>query len=375
MRTLVGVNDPQAVKKWSTLMAVAINKTSYWAQRYIGEGKKSRTPVQRIDDLQSGAGDEVLVDLLMPINMEPVIADDTLDGNEAPLRYYTDRLRIDQVRGGVNLGSRMTKKRTLRDLRADAKQASADWWARLMDELLFIYASGTLGSGEGFVWKSNSKMFDVNPLTAPDAMHQMYGGSATSLASITAADGFSLRLIDKAVSKAETMGGDGTDELSMVPVRIDGGEHYIALMHTWQADRLRSEAGEGKWLDIQKAAAAAHGSKNPIFTGAMGLHNNVVLQKHRNVIRDKTAGAGGNLPWARSLFMGAQGLMVAYGDTESGTRYQWTEEAKDHGNYVAIGTHAILGAKKATYKSKDGGVQRDFGLFAMDTYCVDPNAA
>ncbi|MNS84015.1 hypothetical protein D3C71_1593710 [compost metagenome] len=106
----------------------------------------------------------------------------------------------------------------------------------------------------------------------------------------------------------------------------------------------------------------------------MGLYNNVVLQKHRNVIRDKTAGAGGNLPWARALFMGSQGLMVAYGDTESSTRYQWTEEKKDHNNYVAIGTHAILGAKKATYESKDGGVKRDFGIFAMDTYCADPNA-
>jgi hypothetical protein len=29
------------------------------------------------------------------------------------------------------------------------------------------------------------------------------------------------------VAKAETMGGDGTDELSMIPVSIEGGSHYI----------------------------------------------------------------------------------------------------------------------------------------------------
>ncbi|GHC72659.1 hypothetical protein GCM10007320_08680 [Pseudorhodoferax aquiterrae] len=374
MRTLVGVGDPQAVKKWASLMAVAINKASYWAKKFVGEGKDARLPIQRIDDLESGAGDEVTVDLLMPLNMEPIIGDETLDGKEAPLKYFTDRMRIDQVRGGADLGSRMTKKRTLRNLRQDAKRAATDWWKRLMDELYFIYLSGSRGTGGGFVWSANNPFFAVNPLTAPDSMHQMYGGAATSRATITSGDTMKLRLIDKAVAKAETMGGDGSEELSMIPVSIDGGDHYIALMHTFQADSLRQDAGTGGWLDIQKAAAAAEGARNPIFTGAMGLYNDVVLHKHRNVIRFNDGGAGGNLPVARALFLGSQGALVAYGDNETGTRYRWTEVEKDHGNSVAIGTHAIMGVKKATYKSKDGNTQRDFGVVAMDTYCADPNA-
>lgn len=374
MRTLVGVNDPQAVKKWSTAMATAINKTSYFARKFIGEGKDSRLPIQRIDDLERGAGDEVTVDLLMPMSMEPIVGDDTLEGKEQPLKYFTDRLRIDQVRGGADLGSRMTKKRTLRNIRQDAKRAATDWWKRLMDEMLFIYLSGSRGAGNGFVWSANNPFFQINPLTAPDAMHQMFGGAATSKASMVAGDAMSLRLIDKAVAKAETMGGDATDELSMVPISIQGGEHYVHLMHTFQADKLRQDTNPGGWLDIQKAAAAAEGAKNPIFTGAMGLHNNVILHKHRNVIRFKDYGAGANVPAARSLFLGAQAGMLAYGDNESGTRYKWTEVEKDHENSVAIGTHAIMGAKKSTYKSKDGGTVRDFGVIAIDTSCEDPNA-
>jgi len=374
MRTLIGVNDPQAVKKWASLMAVAINKASYWAKKFVGEGKDARLPIQRIDDLESGAGDEVTVDLLMPMNMEPLIGDETLDGKEQPLKYFTDRLRIDQVRGGADLGSRMTKKRSLRNLRQDAKRVSTDWWKRLQDELYFIYMSGSRGTGGGFVWSATNPIFAINPLTAPDSMHQMYGGAATSKASLVATDVFSLRLIDKAVAKSETMGGDGTDELSMIPVSIEGGDHYIALMHTYQADSLRKETGTNGWMDIQKAAAAAEGNKNPIFTGAMGMYNDVVLHKHRNVIRFSDYGAGVNLPAARALFLGAQAAMVAYGDNETGTRYRWTEETKDHGNSVAIGTHAIMGVKKTTYKSKDGQTVRDFGVVAMDTYAADPNA-
>jgi len=374
MRTLIGVNDPQAVKKWASLMAVAINKASYWAKKFVGEGKDARLPIQRIDDLESGAGDEVTVDLLMPMNMEPLIGDETLDGKEQPLKYFTDRLRIDQVRGGADLGSRMTKKRTLRNLRQDAKRVSTDWWKRLQDELYFIYMSGSRGTGGGYVWSATNPIFQINPLTAPDSMHQMYGGVATSKASLVATDVFDLRLIDKAVAKAETMGGDGTDELSMIPVSIDGGDHYIALMHTYQADALRKSTTTNGWMDIQKAATAAEGAKNPIFTGAMGMYNDVVLHKHRNVIRFGDFGAGANLPAARALFLGSQAAMVAYGDNETGTRYRWTEETKDHGNSVAIGTHAIMGVKKTTYKSKDGNVIRDFGVIAMDTACIDPNA-
>lgn len=41
---------------------------------------------------------------------------------------------------------------------------------------------------------------------------------------------------------------------------------------------------------------------------------------------------------------------------------------------MAIGTHAIMGVKKVTYKSRDGQTVRDFGVIAMDTAAVDPNA-
>ena len=373
MRTMIGVNDPQAVKRWSTALGVAVNKASYFARKMMGMGKDSRLPIQRMDELESDAGDEVTYDLLMPMNMEPIVGDETLDGKEQPLKYYTDKMRIDQVRGGVDLGSRMTRKRTLRNIRTDAKRVSTDWWKRLYDELFFIYLSGSRGTQTGYIWPTGSAFFNVNALTAPDAQHQMYGGTATSKASITTSDGFDLRLIDKAVAKAETMGGDGSDDISMLPCEIDGGEHYVALMHTFQFDALKSLTATGQWLDIQKAAAAAQGQKNPIFQGAEGMYADVILHKHRNVIGFSDYGAGTNLPARRALFMGAQAAAISFGSPGTGLRFDWTEEVKDHGNSVKIGTNSIMGVKKVTYKSKDGTVSRDFGVMALDTYAKDPN--
>lgn len=372
METKFGVNDPQEVKKWGTDLAVAINRESYFSQKMASENPRARVPIQIINDLEKDAGLEVTVDLLMPMSMEPVVQG-KLEGRGAPLKYFTDKLRIDQVRGAVGAGDRVTSKATLRNLREDAKTVMKDWWARLQDELFFIYLSGGFGNygGAGYVWSPTNKMFGVNPVTAPDSQHQMFGGAATSQATIDASCGFDLRLIDRAVAKAETMGGDATDELSMVPVNVDGKKVYVVLMHTFQYDAMKANPNVGQWLDIQKAAAAAEGSGAPIFKNSGGMYADCVIHKHRNVMRFNTWG-GGAVKGARALFLASQAGELAYGSSGGlGTRYKWTEVMTDHENQVEIGTNCIMGVKKATYKSKDGQTVRDFGAFALDTYCAD----
>lgn len=370
--TKFGVNDPQEVKKWGTDLAVAINREAYFASTMMSESKRARTPIQVRTELEKDAGLEVTVDLLMPMSQEPVVQE-KLEGRGQALKYFTDKLRIDQVRGAVSAGDRVTSKATLRNLREDAKTVMKDWWSRLHDELFFIYLSGVQpGVTAGMLWSSTNKMFNVNAVTAPDALHQMYGGNATAKGDIGTDDGFDLRLIDRAVAKAETMGGDGTDELSMVPVNVEGKKCYVMLMHTFQYDAMKSNTSTGQWLDIQKAAAGAAGMSSPLFKNSGGMYADCVIHKHRNVLRFTDYGAGGNVPAARALFLASQAAVIAYGSAGgSGTRYRWTEVMTDHEDHVEIGTHCIFGVKKATYKSKDNTVTRDFGVFAVDTYCAN----
>lgn len=371
-QTKFGVNDPQEVKKWGTDLAVAVNRESYFSSSMASESKRARTPIQVITDLEKDAGLEVTVDLLMPMSMEPVVQA-KLEGKGAPLKYFTDKLRIDQVRGAVGAGDRVTSKATLRNLREDAKIVMKDWWARLQDELHFIYLSGGFGNygGTGYLWTAANAMFSVNAITAPDSQHIMYGGDATAKADVGTNDGFDLRLIDRAVAKAETMGGDGSNELSMVPVNVDGKKCYVVLCHTFQYDAMKANASTGQWLDIQKAAAAASGSNALLFKNSGGMYADCVIHKHRNVMRFNDYG-GASVKAARALFLGSQAGELAYGSSGgSGTRYRWTEVMTDHEDQVEIGTHCIMGVKKSTYKSKDGSVTRDFGVIALDTYCAD----
>lgn len=372
--THFGTNDPNTVKKWADSVAVTTNKDSYFLRSMVGTHKK-RLPGQLVTELEKDKGDEITVSLLMPSNQRPVVGEESLAGKAQRLRYSTDRLRIDLVRSAADPGGTMTRKRVTYNLRDDAKTIQSDWWKRAIDEAIFIYLTGAVGVNKGQLWTADSAFFQVNQLTAPDAQHLMYGGAATSKASLAAGDTYSLRLIDKFLAKANTMGGDGTDEISMVPVDVGGTPHYVALMHEWQWDQLKLSTATNSWVELQKAAAGAEGQKSPIFIGSQGKYSGVVLHKHRNVQLFNDYGAGGNVGAARSLFLGAQGFLLAFGSSNGTglTRFKWTEQVDDHEEKMEIGTSAVLGVKKSTYRNAEG-VTRDFGVIAADTACVDPNA-
>jgi len=365
-RTIVGLGDPKAVKKYSAFLAVDTAKKSYFNRKFMGVGPESSMPIQMLPQLENDAGDLITFDLSLQLKQQPIEGDDTQEGTEEALKFYTDQVYIDQARGGVNTGGRMTRKRTIHKLRVLARKRQSEWWARVFDELYFMYLSGARGVGGGFVFPVGYTGRANNAFTAPDAAHLLYGGAATSKATVASTDKASLTLIDKAVSRAKMMGG-GTEETPQIqPVMIDGEEHYVAVFNPWQEYDIRTSATAGQWLDIQKAAAGAEGRNNPIFKGALGMYNGVVLHEHKNVIRFTDYGAGGNVAAARALFLGEQAAVCAFGSPGTGHRFDWHEESRDNGNQAVISTSAIFGMKKTTFNGKD------FGVIALDTAAADP---
>lgn len=364
-RTIVGVNDAKAVKKWAGLLAYDTSHKSYFNQRFMARGAEAEVPIQILTDLESDAGETVSYDLLAELKMAPVEGEDVLEGKEEGQKFYTDQIYIDQARCGVNTGGRMTRKRTLHDLREKAKRQQSSWWARLMDELLFIYLSGARGINPNFLLPTVYAGRANNALVSPDTAHTLYGNVATAFNNIAATDKFDLRLVDRAKTKADSQGGGATDIPVLQPCKMDGEETFVLCMHTFQEDDLRSNTTTGQWLDIQKAAAASEGRKNPIFKGSLGMYRGVILHSHRNVIRFNTAGAGGNVEAARALFMGAQAAVVAFGSPGTNMRFDWHEETRDNGDKVVISTSSIFGVKKVTFQTAAGA--QDFGLFSLDT--------
>lgn len=280
------------------------------------------------------------------------------------LKFYTDSVTIDQMRGGVNTGGRMSRKRTIRDLRKIARARQSEWWARVFDELFFMYLSGSRGVDTAGVYPVGYAGFANNPLVAPDAAHILWGGDATSKASLDATDVFDLRLIDRAVTRADSMGGGSSQIPMMEPIMINGEEHYVMVIHPFHEHALRTNTSTGQWFDIQKAAAAAEARNNPIFKGGMGMYRNTVIHRHRAVTRFNDYGAGGNVAAARALFMGRQAAVCAFGSPGTGLRFDWNEETRDNGNVAVITTSTICGIKKTAFTIN--GVSRDFGLISCD---------
>jgi N4-gp56 family major capsid protein len=230
-RTIIGVNDAKAIKKWSGMLAYDTSHKSYFNQRFMARGAEAEVPIQILTDLESDAGEQISYDLLAELKMAPVEGEDILEGKEEGQKFYTDTIYIDQARCGVNTGGRMTRKRTLHDLREKAKRQQSSWWARLMDELLFIYLSGARGVNPNFLLPLGYAGRANNGLVSPDAQHALYGGDATSFANLDAADTFDLRLIDRAKTKADSQGGGATNIPVLQPCKIDGHETFVCDAH------------------------------------------------------------------------------------------------------------------------------------------------
>jgi N4-gp56 family major capsid protein len=91
-------------------------------------------------------------------------------------------------------------------------------------------------------------------------------------------------------------------------------------------------------------------SKNPIFTGALGMYNGVVLHEaNRLPIIDSTGGS----KIGRAVLAGAQSAVLAFGRGFQANRMSWKEELFDYGNQLGVSAGCIYGLKKTQYNSAD----------------------
>lgn len=368
-QTIVGLNDPKAVKKYSGNLAVDTGRKGFFTRKFMGKGEFPTKPIWQLTDLEADAGEQITFDLSMQLNMQPVEGEQQLEGKEEQLVFFTDSVYIDQMRGGADCGGRMTRKRTLHDLRKIAKARSTDWWARVFDELIFIYLSGARGANTEFVYPTNYSGFANNGLTAPDSNHLVYGGVATAKNNLVATDTMSTLPIDRAVAYAKMMGGGGpaaTEIPQIQQCNIDGEDVFLMILNSYQSFALRRNATSFDWADIQKAMAMSSGKNNAFMTGSLGMWNKVVLQEHQNCIRFTDYGAGSNVEAARALFLGLQAGVIAFGSAGMDLRFGWHEETRDNGNRVVITTHTMWGFSKVTFNGND------FGVMAIDTAAKRP---
>jgi len=323
-------------------------------------------PVMLQTDLEQEAGDTISYDLSVQLSGGVIEGDQKAEGKGEKLDFFTDKVFIDQARKPVSCGGRMSRKRTVHDLRKVGRNRLTEFWARFYDELFFMYGSGARGINEDYNVPLNYAGRAGNSFESPDSDHILFG-DGSSKASLTSAGKMSRVLIERANTKAASQGGGSTQVAEIQPITIAGGEHFVVVMHPFQAHDLKTSTDAGNWLDIQKAAAAAEGASNPIFKDNLGMIGNTILHKHKSVVRFNDYGAGNNVASARALFLGRQAMVLAFGSPGNGLRFDWSEVPLDHGNDIEICAGAIFGIKKTRFNGKD------FGTIALDTAAANPN--
>ena len=112
--------------------------------------------------------------------------------------------------------------------------------------------------------------------------------------------------------------------------------------------------------------ANIRGEKNPIFSGAMGVYEGVVIHECLRVPRTDTgSGTGANkTKVGHALFLGAQACIFAEGEAP-----RWDEKTFDFGNQYGVAISRMFGLKKAQFKY-DGTNLTDFGCINVLTSSV-----
>ena len=291
----------------------------------------------------------------MQLTGSGIQGDGPLEGNEEALVIYSDDVSLDQLRHAVRSAGKASEQRVPFDLREEARRGLTDWWSDRLDTWFMNVIAGNTAETDA---KRTGMQATSAPTSATGNTRILYAdGGSTSEASLSASQTFQLSYIDRAVAVAKTASP------LIRPIKVDGSEYYVMFLHPYQVHSLRSgTAAAGSWVDIQKAAMTGGKIKdNPIFTGALGVFNNVVLHESTRVPAAPT-----NANARRAVLCGAQSCALAFGQGHGVDQMQWYEELFDYGNQLGVEAGCIAGMKKLVYNATD------FGTVVVSTWAVAP---
>lgn len=382
-QTQFAPNDPLAIQLWSKKLSYeALQATKL--SSFVGKTADSMIVVK--DELNKNAGSKITFGLRMQLRGKGVSGESQLEGNEERLVFRNDSLTIDQLRNAVlNVGA-VSQQRVPFDLREEGKSGLVDWWADRIDAAMMNQLAGNTNISDVKYTGMQSAERPYNPMycytarsggpskVSPDSSFTNEGSLSTG--TDEAAYGFNLGVLTDARVKAETA------TLPIRPITVGSQKVYVCFIHPFQARQLKASTSTGQWLDIQKAAMqGGQITDNPIFTGALGMYDGVVLHVDSrvpwgdyaatNVARQDTHLGKANI--ARAVFCGAQAGMLAFGrDSGWPFRMKWTEELRDYENQLGISAGMIWGMKKTIFRNDTtNGLPadpQDFGVITISSY-------
>lgn len=356
-------------KGFSAKQKEAMPHTSPDPNKEVGMMENGTNAIFTIkDELKKQPGETIQVRILAPLTGEGAVDDQTLEGNEEELQYYVETVTVHQRRN-ASMVKGMSERRTKVPVRTDARDNLALWYSEKFDRDCLLSLSG-LGLAIG------TPAVNVVTASAPSTNRKWFGGQTTggvlestgthALIDSATNNIFGTAVISAMKRKAQ-MAGAGFPKIR--PLLIKGQPWYVMFIHPYQSKALKNEAA---WKSAQQYANL-RGETNPLFSGALGVFDGVIIHEYDKI--ETRLGAGGTDPTeyfdvstdvcysgiyvARALLCGCQaGLM---GNAQE---VGWEEQRKDYGNTWGVAIESIWGAQKTVFNSED------YGVIAVNTAIV-----
>ena len=298
-----------------------------WAKKVWHEGLKDSyfdkftaldgsNVVHKNKDLENVKGDSVVFGLMMNLTGSGVEGNrQKLSGAEDTLNIYDFTVQTQLVRNAVSryeADDQKTQYDMLKEIKGALKQWLSDW----LDNKLINRLSYNPSNGE-----------------------VLYASAAGTQSSITANDKLTTTIISRAKRKAMMHAP------KVQPIKVDGMDKYIMLVHPWAARDLKDDP---KWLAAQQSANV-RGSKNPIFTGALGEYDGVILYEYERVLSSNIGASSANV--CQNLLLGKQAACFAVARPA-----KHIEQTDDYGNIAGNGIAFYGAVEKTKFNSLDYGI-------------------
>ena len=314
--TAFATGDTLTEKIWSTKTIQLGMDRSYFQQNgYVGTDKNNI--IINYTELQKKKGDVIYIPAVAELDGAGVSGDSIMEDFEEEMTYYDDAITIDQIRNAVRIEGAMTEQRTSLNLRRDGREALATWLANLITS-------------------------DTFAGLASSPTRVVFGGDATTKATIEAGDYMTTTLL----SKASTIAEKSTPEIK--PVMKGGAPIFVCCCAPDSAYDIK--ISDSVWGQAMREAMP-RGNSNPLFKNAYGMWDGVVIQKHKYITTAVTFGSSTNLAGAENLFMGKGAGAWAFSKQKF-----FKEKVFDYDNSPGVCVGAIWGQTKLVINSEDNGI-------------------
>ena len=383
-QTTFAVNDPLAINLWSKKLSYeAIQATKL--SSFVGKTSDSMIVVK--DEAQKSAGAKITFGLRMQLKSAGVKGEEQLEGNEEKLVFRNDNLAIDQLRNAVlNVGA-VSQQRVPFDLREEAKSGLVDWWADRLDAAMMNQLAGNTS-------QSDVRFTGMNGVSAPTSTAFIVSRAGGTTEVGTVGNSLDSREGDLVVAPTATLSLADltrarilaeTRPLPIRPITVGSQKLYVCFLHPFQAQSLKQATSGATWYDIQKAAMqGGQINDNPIFTGAMGMYDGIVLHIDQRVpwgatLAQSASGSDrarsdtslNKVNVARAVLCGSQAGMLAFGrDSGWPFRMKWVEDLRDYENQLGVSAAMVYGMKKTTFKDENNSNGIDFGAITISSYAA-----